>query len=73
MNHFFGEMAKRAFKWPKHFSNTAALVALDLYSGRSILFQRKLAFLRGHLTLELLSTQYRLGVVAMKSLSDPSV
>ena len=26
---FLGEMAKRAVKWPKHHSNTAALVALE--------------------------------------------
>ena len=26
LDSFLGEMAKRALKWPRHFSNTAALV-----------------------------------------------
>ena len=29
---FLGELAKRALKWPKHFSNTAAITVLDLDS-----------------------------------------
>ena len=66
---FIGEMAKRALKWPKHFSNTAALVALDHYSIKSILLLRKLTFLRKQLTSDSVSTN-RLGVVALKSLSD---
>ena len=32
---FSGELAKRTLKWPKHFSNTAALVTLDLHSAKS--------------------------------------
>ena len=47
---FIGELAKRTLKWPKHFSNTAALVALDLHSAKSYLLQRKLIFLRRQLT-----------------------
>ena len=43
---FVGEMAKRALKWTKHFSNTAALVTLDLHSAKSYLLQRKFTFLR---------------------------
>ena len=40
------EMAKRAVKWPKHHSNTAALVALDMESARAQLLVMKLGFLR---------------------------
>ena len=43
---FLGEMAKRAVKWPKHHSNTAALVALDMESARARLLVMKLGFLR---------------------------
>ena len=32
-------------EWPKHFSNTAALVTLDLHSAKSYLLQRKLIFI----------------------------
>jgi len=39
---FIGELAKRTLKWPKHFSNTEALVTLDLHSAKSCLLQRKL-------------------------------
>lgn len=35
---FIGEVAKRSLKWPKHFSNNAALVAMDLQSAKSRLF-----------------------------------
>ena len=43
---FLGEMAKRAVKWPKHHSNTAALVVLDMESARARLLVMKLGFLR---------------------------
>ena len=42
---FIGEVAKRSLKWPKHFSNNAALVAMDLQSAKSHLLLRKLSFL----------------------------
>ena len=29
---FLGELAKRALKWPRHFSNMAAMTVLDLES-----------------------------------------
>ena len=29
---FLGELAKRALKWPRHFSNTSAMTVLDLDS-----------------------------------------
>ena len=66
---FIGELAKRTLKWPKHFSNTAALVTLDLHSAKSYLLQRKLTFLRRQLTSDSFDSN-RIGVVAMKSLSD---
>ena len=62
-------MAKKALKWPNHFSNTAALVTLNLYSAKSYLLQRKLTFLRRQLTSDSVDSN-RLGIVAMKSLSD---
>ncbi len=43
LNSFLGELAKRCLRWPKHHSNTAAHVALDLESVRSRLL---LGFLR---------------------------
>jgi len=66
---FIGELAKRTLKWPKHFSNTEALVTLDLHSAKSYLLQRKLIFLRRQLTSDSFDSN-RIGVVAMKSLSD---
>ena len=66
---FVGEMAKRALKWPKHFSNTSAPVTLDLPGAKSYLLQRKLTFLRRQLTSDSICSD-RVGVVAMKSLSD---
>jgi len=66
---FIGELAKITLKWPKHFSNTEALVTLDLHSAKSYLLQRKLTFLRRQLTSDSFDSN-RIGVVAMKSLSD---
>ena len=43
---FLGELAKYALGWPKHHSNTAAHVALDLESIRCRLLSAKLGFLR---------------------------
>ena len=34
LDSFLGEMAKRALKWPRHFSNTAALVTIGMESIR---------------------------------------
>ena len=43
---FQGELAKRILKWPKHHSNTAAIVALELSTMRCQILLRKLAFLQ---------------------------
>ena len=43
---FLCEMAKRALKWPRHLSNTAALVAMGMESARARLLVMKLGFLR---------------------------
>ena len=43
---FQGELAKRILKLPKHFSNTAAVTALDWPSVRARMLLRKLAFLK---------------------------
>ena len=43
---FQGEMVKRIHKLPKHFSNTAAVTALDWPSMRARLLVRKLSFLK---------------------------
>ena len=66
---FIGELAKRGLKWHRHFSNTAALVTLDLHSAKSYLLQRKLTFLRRLLISDSLDSN-NIGVAAMKSLSD---
>ena len=64
-----GEMAKRALKWPKHFSNTAALVTLDLPTSRCHIFQRKLNFLRRLMTPEALESN-RIGSATTKTFAD---
>ena len=46
---FLGEMAKRALKWPRHFSNTAALMVMGMESIQCSLLIRKLCFLKRHL------------------------
>ena len=62
---FIGELAKRTLKWPKYFSNTAALVTLHLHSAKSYLLQKQFTF------VEATELRFnRIGVVAMKSLSD---
>ena len=38
---FIEELAKRTLKWPKHFSNIAALVTLDLHSAKSYLASKE--------------------------------
>ena len=43
---FQGELAKRILKWPKHFSNTAATIAIGLQSVESIILERKLSYLQ---------------------------
>ena len=42
---FQGELAKRALRWPKHLSNTAAVVTLGLPSVRYVVLVRKLGLL----------------------------
>ena len=55
---FLGWMAKRALKWPQHFSTSAALVSLGMETMKSRILTRKLGFL-----LHLLSDDTE-GVVA---------
>ena len=43
---FQAELVKRALKWPKHLSNTAALVVVGVQSMRSRILERKLGFLQ---------------------------
>ena len=47
---FQGEIAKRILKWPRHHSNTAAVVVVGLQSVESRILERKLGFL--HWVLE---------------------
>ena len=49
---FLWEIAKRALKWPKHFSNSAALLTTGLEVMYSRLMTRKLSYLRWHLVEE---------------------
>ena len=42
---FQGEIAKRILKWPRHHSNTAAVVVVGLQSVESRILERKLGFL----------------------------
>ncbi len=44
---FQAELVKRILKWPKHFSNTAAITVLDVPTMGSIVLERKLSFLQG--------------------------
>ena len=63
---FLGELAKRALKWPQHFSNTSAIPALEMDTIRSRLICRKLSFLK-----RLLGVNAKgVGAVAMSSLVD---
>ncbi len=66
---FLGELAKRALKWPKHFSNTAARVALETQSAKSLVVQRKLTFMRRTLSSSSLESN-RLAAAAFKALVD---
>ena len=44
---FQAELAKRVLKWPKHHSNTAAMVVVGMQTVRStIILERKLGFLQ---------------------------
>ena len=44
---FQAELAKRVLKWPKHHSNTAAMVVVGMQTVRSIIIlERKLGFLQ---------------------------
>ena len=65
LERFLGEIAKRALGWPKHHSNTAALVALDIMSARSELLIAKLRFLKRRATVH-----DGIGGDAMRALSD---
>ena len=63
---FLGELAKRALKWPRHFSNTAAMTVLDLESVTSRIVVRKLGFLKRQLAVGAVGV----AAVAMRSLLD---
>ena len=65
LERFLGEIAKRALGCPKHHSNTAALVALDIMSARSELLIAKLRFLKRRATIH-----DGIGGDAMRALSD---
>ena len=43
---FRAELAKRVLKWPKHHSNTAALIVVGMQTVRSTILERKLGFLQ---------------------------
>ena len=60
---FLGELAKRALKWPRHFSNTAALTVLDL---ESVIVAWKLGFLKRQLAVGAMGV----AAMAMRSLLD---
>ena len=63
---FQGELAKRALKWLKHHSNTAAVVVLGLPSVRCAVLMRKLGLL-----LKLGDEEAEgVGVCAFRSLMD---
>lgn len=63
---FLGELAKRALRWPRHFSNTAAVSALEMESMRCRLVVRKLGFLRRQQA----DSTIGVGATAMRSLTD---
>ena len=63
---FLGELAKRALKWLRHFSNTAAMTVLDLDSVTSRIVVRKLRFLKRQLA----EGAVGVAAVAMRSLLD---
>ena len=63
---FLGELSKRALKWPMHFSNTSAVLALDMQTMRSRILCRKLSFLRRLLD----ERATGVGAAAMRSLTD---
>ena len=66
LDSFLGELAKRALKWPMHFSNTAAMTTLDVESVSSQLIIRKLSFLQRQLSHNAVGV----GAKTMKSLVD---
>ena len=43
---FQAELVKRILKWPKHFSNTAAITVLDVLTMECRVLERKLSFLQ---------------------------
>ena len=43
---FQAELMKRILKWPKHFSNTAAITVLDVPTMECRVLERKLSFLQ---------------------------
>ena len=63
---FLGEQAKRALRWPRNFSNTAAVMAMDMNSVTSEVAVRKLGVLRRQLAEDAVGV----GAVAMRSLVD---
>ena len=68
LDRFLGELAKRALRWPRHFSNTAAVTALDMESVASRIVVRKLGLLKRQLA----EGAVGVAAVAMRSLIDDS-
>ena len=63
---FLGKLAKRALKWPKYFSNSAAMTILDLDSVTFRIVVWKLGFLKRQLTEGVMGV----AAVVMRSLLD---
>ena len=66
LDRFIAELVKRAIKWPKYLSNTAACTVLDMDSARSYILKRKLGFL-----VRLMNRNARgTGVEVLRSMMD---
>ena len=63
---FLGELSKKSLNWPMHFSNTSAILALEMEAMRSRLVSRKLYTLKRLLE----DSATGVGVVAMRSFVD---
>ena len=66
LERFLGELSKRALKWPKHLSNTCAVVTLDMETIRCRILCQKLNFLRKLLE----DGATGIGAAAFRSLCD---
>ena len=66
LENFLEELAMRAMKWPRHFSNTVAMTVLDLDSVTSRIVVWKLGFLKRQLAVGAVGV----AAVAMRPLLD---